>query len=544
MSPHDLIRAPAFRLIAIIFEQSLLIVLSPHSSQAKSHLGAPAIRRGRKSHRDAQCYNSRVLFRFCLRRSLARYACAVLSAIFLDISGAAAQDLSSHRSNDAQILAQRAQDASRRGDWTESAALFERAIDLSPRDPNLRTRLGLAFTKSHRYAEAIASYQEALRISPRLLAAELGLAQNYRDVHNYDEMRRVLERASRRHPGAAAPLSMLGDLDLEMQTYDAAIRHLSAALALDPADNETRNRLASAYKSKGDATLALLQLSRVLARDPRNALAYFLRAQIYSDRNQDARALPDAQKVVELQPPNPRGRVLLAKILLRAPEGAPGPEVAERCSRAVAVVQPLLETQPEDSETLFLLARAYRCAGNADEAQKTLASFEAASQHDRTTRENQAQAKHLVEQANESARANDFSGAVVLLQQVLEKDPSYGAAYSQLAKLYYSAGDIENASQAIRHALELDPYQPDFLYVDGKILEKQGKLEDALRAFERTTLVNPNESDAHFEMGVIYEQRNDRSRALAAYKKAVALSPDDPDYRHALAALEGRASPR
>jgi tetratricopeptide (TPR) repeat protein len=468
--------------------------------------------------------------------------CLFLLAILSGLSEAHGQN-SSPKLDSTQILAQRAHEAALRGDWPASASLYQQAIELAPRDPDLRIGLGLAFTRSERYTDAIASYEEALRISPRNLAAELGLAQNYRNVHNYDEMRHILDRAIREHPKSAPPLSMLGDLDLEMQSYDATIQHLSAALALDPAANETRDRLASAYKSKGDVPHALLQLSRVIARDPKDALAYFLRAQIFSDQNEDARALPDAQKVVDLQPQNPRGRVLLAKVLLRATENAAPEELAARCSRAVAAIEPVVETQSNDSETLFLLARAQRCAGNSEEAQKTLTAFEDASQHDRTIKENQSQAKHLVEQANERARQNDFPDAVDLLQQSLAKDPAHGAAYSQLAKLYYSAGDIENASQAIAHALELNPYQPDFLYVEGKILQKQGKLDEALVAFERTTLVNPSESDAYFEMGVIYEQRNDRAHALAAYKKAVALSPDDPDYRRALATLTANSSP-
>jgi superkiller protein 3 len=170
-----------------------------------------------------------------------------------------------------------------------------------------------------------------------------------------------------------------------------------------------------------------------------------------------------------------------------------------------------------------------------------LAAFEASSKNDRETKENQTQAKHLVQQANELALKNDFAGSLDFLQQAIAKDATYGAAYSQLAKLYYSAGDIERASEAISQALERDTYQPDFLYVQGKILEKQGKLDEALSAFERTTIVNPKESDAFFEMGVIYEERGDTEHALAAYKKAATLSPDDPEYQRALAALSGRA---
>jgi len=389
-----------------------------------------------------------------------------------------------------------------------------------------------------RFAEAIAEYQQALAVSPRDVDAEIGIARAYRGVHNYEEAKNVLERAAQEHPNNAAPLATLGDLEIELQTYAAAIEHLRAALGLRPGDKATRIRLAVAYKSKGDAANALAEIAKVLAHDPKNALAYFERAQIYSDRNEDDAALRDAERAVELQP-NRAGRLLLAKVLLRPPQRNAGQsEAAKRCESAVEVLEPLMPEAANDSETLFLLSRAYQCAGRDADAQKALAEFEAASKNDRTTKENQTEAKHLVQQANEAAMKNDFQGALDLLQQALEKDPTYGAAYSQLAKIYYSEGEIEKASDAIAKALERDPYQPDFLFVQGKILEKQGKLDEALATFERTTLVNPKESDAFFEMGAIYQQRNDRARALAAYRRAVELSPDDPDYRKALDAMK------
>jgi tetratricopeptide (TPR) repeat protein len=392
------------------------------------------------------------------------------------------------------------------------------------------------------WAAAIASYDEALRVSPHDLAAEIGLAQAYRGVHNYAEAKQILERARAEHVQSAKPLAALGDLEIELQTYDAAIAHLRASLALAPSDIESRNRLAVAYQAKGDLDSALAQIAKVLARDPKSALAYYTRAKIYSDRNQDAAALPDAMKVVELQPRNARGRLLLGKILLRATQSESSEQTKERCRRAVATLEPLLEMSAEDSEMLFLLSRAYECAGAPEQAQKTLAAFEASSKNDRETKENQTQAKHLVQQANELAMKNDFAGSLDLLQQAIAMDATYGAAYSQLAKLYYSAGDIDKASEAISQALERGPYQPEFLYVQGKIFEKQGKLDEALGAFQRTTVVNPKESDAFFEMGAIYERRGNKELALAAYRKAATLSPDDPEYQRALAALSGHVA--
>jgi len=400
---------------------------------------------------------------------------------------------------------------------------------------------GRAETATRKFPDAIASYQEALRLAPHNVKAEVGLAQAYRGVHNFDEAKRILEQSRREHPKNAAPLVVFGDLDIELQTYDAAITHLNAALALDPADVDARNRLAVAYKAKGDATNALAQIAKLLARDPKNALAHYTRAEIYSDHDQDSLALIDAQKVVELQPENPRGRVLLAKILVRAPAAAAGDEAKKRCAKAVDALEPLSQSgsqsQSPDSETLFLLSRAYRCAGQDNKAQETLAAFEKSSQNDRSTNENKTQAKHLVQQADELAMKNDFAGSLAMLNQAIAIDPTYAATYSQLAKLYYSAGDIEKASDAIAQALAREPYHPEYLYVQGKILERQSKFDDALAAFQKTTLVNPKESDAYFEMGAIYQQRGDRPKALAAYKKAVELTPDDPDYKRALVTL-------
>jgi tetratricopeptide (TPR) repeat protein len=406
-----------------------------------------------------------------------------------------------------------------------------------------------------RYAEAIADYREALRNAPRNVDAEVGLAQAFRGVHNFDAAKQTLEQARREHPKNAAPLAMLGDLDLELQTYDAAIAHLTAALAIDPANLDARNRLAVAYKAKGgaaDVAAALEQIAKVLARDPKNALALYTRAEIYANQNRDGLALPDAEKVVQLQPQNAHGRALLAKILVRAPDGAGPEEIKARCGRAVAALEPLTSgaedgaaspvAEPADSETLFLLSRAYRCAGQDEKAATTLEEFEKSSQDDRTTQENQTQAKHLVQQADELAMKNDFAGSLAVLQQAIAMDATYPGTYAQIAKLYYSSGEIEKASDAIRQALARAPYHPEYLYVQGKILEKQEKMDDALRAFQQTVLVNPKESDAYFEMGWIHQQRGERAKARAAYAKAVEISPEDPDYKRALAGLNAAAA--
>jgi tetratricopeptide (TPR) repeat protein len=423
--------------------------------------------------------------------------------------------------------------------WEAAAASYEEAIHLAPQNAALRVELGAVLTKLGRLPEAITMYQEALRIAPHNPPAEIGLAKAYRGVRNFEQAKRILVNCSREHPAAAEPLATMGDMEIQLQTYEVAITHLKAAVQLAPANSGNRNLLAAAYKAEGDAVNALAELEKVLVRDPENALAHYLQAEIYADRNQDDLALLGAQKVVELQPKNPRGRVLLGKILLRTRPGESPADVTKRCAAAASAIEPVAEGQANNSETLFLLSRAYRCAGQTEQADKTVQAFETASQKERTAREGEAQSRHLVQEANNAALKNDRARALDLAQQALAKNPNDGTAYSLLAKIYFSSGKIDEASAAITKALELDPYHPDFLYVQGRILQKQGKLDEALAAFVRTTMINPKESDAYFEIGNIYQLRSDRPRALAAYKNALELSPDDPDYRRALASVSG-----
>jgi tetratricopeptide (TPR) repeat protein len=462
-------------------------------------------------------------------------------------SSQSAQTTQASRSTAATI--QKATAAAASGDLAGAEADYSTAIAAQPTDAALRIAYGNFLLTGRRYADAIVQYREVLRRIPQRPAgqgpaphrvdAEIGLASAYRGAHNYDEAKRELGAAHLESPRDPRPLAALGDLEIELQSYDSAITQLKSAAALRPSDVEIHERLLVAYKAKGDAPDALAQASAVLAHDPKNAVAFFTRAEIYADQNKNELARKDAERVVELQPRNARGRALLGKILLRTPADESPAQGVERCKHAVDVLEPLTAdpANPPDSDSLFLMARAYQCSGEPDKAAEANAAFEKSSKNDRATKENQTQAKHLVEEANALAQKNDLDGAEKILDQAIDLDPTYGPTYSQLAKIYYSEGKMDEASDAIGKALDRAPNEPEFLYVRGKILEKQNRLEDAVSDFERTVAVDPGESDAFFEMGQIYQQMGNRAAALKAYEAATRLAPNDPDYKRALDAL-------
>ena len=370
--------------------------------------------------------------------------------------------------------------------------------------------------------EAIAAYRTDLAKHPSE-AGELELAEAYRRVHNFEAARKVLQQAQREHPNSAAVWKERGNLELEAQSFDAAVAAFRKALLIAPKDLELRNFLGSAYQGKNDAPAALGEFNFVIAHDAQNQLAHYLRAQIYADAGENQQALPDAQMVVAARPNYVPGRVLLAKIQVRM----------KQCAAAAENLRAAHDAKELDAQGLFVLANAYECAGSAA-AKEVREEFAAAAAKQHQREENDVQSKHLVEQANELARKNQFAEAMGLLEEALAQNPENGFAYSQKAKILFSLGDVKGAKEAISRAVELQPYQPDFLYVQGVICESEGNLEEALGIFREVTEIRPGEADAYFEMGKIKLKQGDRLGARENFREATELDPAEQEYRSAL----------
>ena len=230
---------------------------------------------------------------------------------------------------------------------------------------------------------------------------------------------------------------------------------------------------------------------------------------------------------MELEPAKARGRFLLATILVR--DG--------RCTAGAEHLERILAAEPEHTESVSLLARAYQCSGRTDEAARARVRFAALAKQVHEERESGVQADHLVREAREHAQGGRPNEALAILQRALEQDPDNDSAYTQLAKILYSAGRYEVAREAAELALHHNPYRSDTLYVLGRILIQ---LEDPVGARDvltQTTLINPLDSEALYYLSQVHLKLGEREKATETLAKAVALEPDSESYSKALAAM-------
>ena len=157
---------------------------------------------------------------------LALYTAAPLTT--LSMSGvAAAQD---HDESVKSLLAQ-ARAAQAKGDFSQAASAYQKAVAFEPSIPELWANLGLMYRESGNHSEAVKSLQHAARMKPSLFVPQLFLGLEYLQANQASAARPYLENAVKLNPNDVQALhslakahSMLGESERATDLYGQAVR--------------------------------------------------------------------------------------------------------------------------------------------------------------------------------------------------------------------------------------------------------------------------------------------------------------------------------
>jgi len=150
----------------------------------------------------------------------------------------------------------------------------------------------------------------------------------------------------------------------------------------------------------------------------------------------------------------------------------------------------------------------------------------------------QAQAQHTeqlkqadagVKKASEKIRAEDFDGAVALLDPVLAKNPADVNALFYLGLARVGKQQYREASEALARVTELQPTFPGAWLELGICHGKLGENDEALSAYDRNLQLDPASTAALYNSGLLLFDANRVDEALARFEKGIALKPTDPD---------------
>lgn len=132
--------------------------------------------------------------------------------------------------------------------------------------------------------------------------------------------------------------------------------------------------------------------------------------------------------------------------------------------------------------------------------------------------------------------------AVALLEQAIALQPAYIQAHLELARLYASTGENDQALAAYRNARMAAPYDPWVAYEVGLYLRDIKKNADAITELERAVKLAPNFADAHLMLSDLYVFMGDNASAIAHMEVLVKFYPDNTALQARLDSLKEKAA--
>jgi serine/threonine protein kinase/predicted negative regulator of RcsB-dependent stress response len=151
-----------------------------------------------------------------------------------------------------------------------------------------------------------------------------------------------------------------------------------------------------------------------------------------------------------------------------------------------------------------------------------------------------------------SENPDDNETAIKLFEQAVAADPTFAAAYAELARAYSIKARFfapvpekkklnEEAEVDVEKALALDPNLAEGYFSKGLILwtpYKRFPHEQAVQSYKRALELNPNLDEAHHQLGFVYLHIGLLDKGWQEIEKALAINPGNSLARYRLGVID------
>ena len=139
------------------------------------------------------------------------------------------------------------------------------------------------------------------------------------------------------------------------------------------------------------------------------------------------------------------------------------------------------------------------------------------------------------ELASTYVRSGQDGQALLVCQQILEKDRNDFGALVSLGGIYRRLGRYEESVSVLERALALDENGVQTYYNLGFTYKQMGRYDDALECFNNVIEDDPTDILAYNHLGRIYSLRGDSKNAIASYRRGLQLDANHPILHYNLA---------
>lgn len=413
-------------------------------------------------------------------------------------------------------------------DVASRIAAYRKAIEGSPDNLVLRTRLADIHLKYGLLEDAVVQYRQIIRRNPDSISLLHRVIQAEFWNENFVE--------------AGQSLLALGQLHLKRGEKHDAIDALQSVLSLDPLHFEARKVLVSVFADLGESKLAahhLRQLAETAltkgeVSEAINAFEQLLElsddpvfeerlAQIYEGQGDIEKALAKSKSLVGRYREEERWEEA-ARVTERIVELDPG--LLEDRGSLIELYEKLGEKERAVAQQ-FQLARLYQESGNLPlsiELYEKVLAFQADNQEARRNLVDAYLDSGTVESALHEADAltehyletKDFQTAIELYQKLVQADGENVDLQEKLVKFYSLAGDPESAN---RRWVEISDLH-----------EKHSRFDKAAESIRKSLEIDGSQLDLIHRLARLYtEQLGDKLSSLEQLRNLFAQAPERLD---------------
>lgn len=215
--------------------------------------------------------------------------------------------------------------------------------------------------------------------------------------------------------------------------------------------------------------------------------------------------------------------------------------LAGKYAEAKAIVEPILEEDPEYTAAIFLLGKICFKLGNLDKARELIDKAiekDLGNQEYRDARNEMATFASKLTEASRLYNNSDYEGARKVYQEIIKENPNFVNAYIDLGRVCVRLGDLQTAAENFKTAIEMDPENENFrkefesltrrFIQEGTQLIQRKSYPAALEKFKQAASLNPEDPMAHYFMAVVYLEEGDAASALLSVNRSIELDPEYP----------------
>lgn len=335
----------------------------------------------------------------------------------------------------------------------------------------------------------------------------------------------------------------LADVYFMQEDLPNAALYGKEAVELEPTNKWYRFRLAEIYRSAGQNQATLEQLSELLEYHPDDYDALFMLADTQSDYGEYLPSNATLNKILRLTGPNPI-------VLIRKFQNFEALGVADS---ALSQLEQLRLVEPDNLNTLNLLADYYKRQGNASEAKKVLKDALYRNARDPESLINlsgiyideqkwdsagtllgnfvadpiiNAEQKLTIAQFMYARQQDDPRNIQLeietarLLELYTASAPEYGPAFTLAGQYFSVIGDIEKALEKLEQANKLLP-QDDIAWRQRmQILLQEQQYEEVISVGLEADTKVPEDAFIQFFLGTAYLLEENSSEAVTWLERA------------------------